>query len=89
MAWFPGRLIVLTVLNLILFVGISAQITSYQQLFANTDNYTLAVYVPLNLIIILLLINYALVCNTDPGAVPVDWVSLLREAEKLNTPGTY
>ncbi|KAH8555611.1 DHHC palmitoyltransferase-domain-containing protein [Umbelopsis sp. PMI_123] len=70
----PGRLIVLTVITVIGFIGISAQITCYQQLFQSANSYTLAVFVPLNAIIIMLLINYALVCNTDPGAVPINWV---------------
>ncbi|CAO3684494.1 unnamed protein product [Umbelopsis ramanniana] len=69
----PGRWIVLTVISLIGFIGISAQITCYQQLF-QSSSYTLAVFVPLNVIVVMLLINYALVCNTDPGAVPINWV---------------
>jgi hypothetical protein len=70
----PGQWIVLTVILLIGYIGISAQITCYQQLFQSSSN-TLAVFVPLNVIVVMLLINYALVCNTDPGAVPINWVS--------------
>jgi hypothetical protein len=77
----PGRWIVLTVISLIGFIGISAQITCYQQLF-QSSSYTLAVFVPLNVIVVMLLINYALVCNTDPGAVPINWVS--RYAKKFS-----
>jgi hypothetical protein len=74
--WIPGRFVVLAVVAVIAFVGISSQITCFQQLFNNANSYTLAVFVPLNAIIMLLLINYTLVCNTDPGAVPINWVSL-------------
>jgi hypothetical protein len=81
--WFPGRLIVLTVVSLIAFVGISAQIASYQQLFQNENSYTLAIFVPLNAIIIMLLINYALVCTTDPGAVPINWVSMVNYSKNF------
>lgn len=77
-AWFPGRLIVLTVMALTFWVGISSQYASYQQLFQYT-NYSLAVYIPFNCIIIMLLINYALVCNTDPGAVPINWVPPIQQ----------
>jgi hypothetical protein len=79
-AWFPGRLIVLTVVALIFWVGISSQYSSYQQLFQYT-NYSLAVYIPFNCIIIMLLINYALVCNTDPGAVPINWVRAIETSQ--------
>lgn len=70
-----GQVIVLFVTLLVAFLGYSSQIAILWTFLGGATLHTALILIPLNVFIILIYINYALTCLTDPGTVPANWVS--------------
>ncbi|CDS03700.1 hypothetical protein LRAMOSA01101 [Lichtheimia ramosa] len=76
MSWkaLQGQLVVAIVALLTTFIAYTSQIFVIWNFLGGASLHTLLILIPLNVFIILLYINYALVCLTDPGCVPENWM---------------
>jgi hypothetical protein len=70
-----GQVIVLLVTAIITFVAYSSQIGILWSFFGGATLHTALILIPFNVFVIMIYINYALTCLTDPGTVPPNWVS--------------
>ncbi|KAI8097732.1 DHHC palmitoyltransferase-domain-containing protein [Halteromyces radiatus] len=69
-----GQLIVLFVTIMIGFMAYSSQIGVLWSYLGGATLHTALILLPLNFFVIMIYINYALTCLTDPGAVPPNWI---------------
>ncbi|ORZ10242.1 DHHC palmitoyltransferase-domain-containing protein [Absidia repens] len=69
-----GQAIVLFVISMVAFLGYSSQIGILWSFLGGATLHTALILIPLNVFIILIYINYALTCLTDPGTVPINWI---------------
>jgi hypothetical protein len=65
----PGKLYILGVVVLVTFIGYSSQLVIFYKAF------DWKVLLPLNVLIALVYYNYYLAVVTDPGTIPMNWVS--------------
>ncbi|KAG2218144.1 hypothetical protein INT45_007847 [Circinella minor] len=72
MSWqeIKGQMIVGTVAILTTFIAYTSQIFVLWNFLGGATLSTLLILIPLNVFIIMIYINYSLVCLTDPGVVP-------------------
>lgn len=73
-----GQLIVAAVCILITFVAYTSQIFVLWSFLGGATLHTLLVLAPFNVFVIMIYINYTLVCLTDPGTVPPNWVKIYK-----------
>ncbi|KAF7727815.1 Palmitoyltransferase [Apophysomyces ossiformis] len=69
-----GQCIVASVIILITFVAYTSQIFVLWHFLGGPTLHTAAVLLPFNVFVILIYINYALTCLTEPGSVPKNWM---------------
>ncbi|ORY97762.1 DHHC palmitoyltransferase-domain-containing protein [Syncephalastrum racemosum] len=69
-----GQLVVATVILLTTFISYTSQIFVIWPFLGGASLHTLFILIPLNVFVIMIYLNYALVCLTDPGTVPVNWI---------------
>ncbi|CAO3592788.1 unnamed protein product [Absidia cylindrospora] len=71
-----GQAIVLFVLLTITFLAYSSQIGILWSYLGGATLHTALILIPFNVFVIMVYINYALTCLTDPGTVPPNWIPL-------------
>ncbi|KAI8141236.1 DHHC palmitoyltransferase-domain-containing protein, partial [Fennellomyces sp. T-0311] len=69
-----GQLIVGTVVVLTTFIAYTSQILVLWNYLGGARLSTLFTLLPLNVFVIMIYVNYSLVCLTDPGTVPCNWM---------------
>ncbi|KAI9322131.1 DHHC palmitoyltransferase-domain-containing protein [Dichotomocladium elegans] len=69
-----GQLVVASVCLLTTFIAYTSQIFVLWDFLGGANTKTLLILIPFNIFVIFIYINYALVCLTDPGGVPDNWI---------------
>ncbi|KAI8338467.1 DHHC palmitoyltransferase-domain-containing protein [Chlamydoabsidia padenii] len=69
-----GQVIVFFVTIMITFIAYSSQIGILWSFLGGATLHTALILIPFNVFIIMIYINYALTCLTDPGTVPENWI---------------
>ena len=70
-----GQLVVGTVVVLTTFIAYTSQIVVLWDFLGGAQLSTILTLVPLNVCVVMIYVNYSLVCLTDPGTVPCNWVN--------------
>ncbi|KAI8388644.1 DHHC palmitoyltransferase-domain-containing protein [Radiomyces spectabilis] len=76
MSWqeWRGPLTVTAVTLMIIFMAYTSQIFVLWNYLGGPTLHTFLILAPFNVFIIMIYINYALTCLTDPGSVPSNWI---------------
>ncbi|ORX48789.1 zf-DHHC-domain-containing protein [Hesseltinella vesiculosa] len=69
-----GQLIVTLVTAMIAFVAYASQLAILWSYLGGASLHTALILIPFNFFIIMIFVNYALTCLTDPGHVPPNWI---------------
>jgi palmitoyltransferase len=81
--------IILFVILTIAFLAYSSQFCILWSFLGGATLHTALILIPFNILVILIYINYALACLTDPGTVPTNWVSKGQQNEhQLDSPSS-
>lgn len=71
----PGKVFVVGVVLLISFIAYSSQLILFLPAYGGWNSTSLIMLLPLNLLVAMVFYNYYLSVTTDPGKIPLHWVS--------------
>ncbi|KAI8338037.1 DHHC palmitoyltransferase-domain-containing protein [Chlamydoabsidia padenii] len=69
-----GQAIILFVISTITFLAYSSQIGILWNFLGGATLHTAIILIPFNVFVVMIYVNYALTCLTDPGTVPANWI---------------